>query len=359
MDASTGEPRAVSAAALRFEARRARPERGGSDGPGGTLEAELQQEQLETDTKPCQDLADLRSEIVAWRRRADEAARSADARVAALGTSPLPVAPQTTVKPRYQAMVRHFGLTTLEQLTCGCHVHVGVDSEDEAVAVVDRVRIWLPALLAISANSPFWQGVDSGYASFRSQAWSRFPTAGPTELFGSAASYRGMIAEIIRSGAALDAGMIYFDVRPSDKYPTVEFRVADVCLAVDDAVLVAALCRGLTETAVRSWRAGLPAEAASSMLLRLASWRAGRSGLADELLDPYTWEPRPAAHVVSALVDHCRDALRDVGDQGLVEAGLARVLASGTGAAQQRRTHQSTGDLAAVVTEAIAWTHRS
>ena len=198
--------------------------------------------------------------------------------IAALGTSPLPVDPSLTPSRRYERMAERFGLTVKEQLTCGCHVHVAVDSDDEGVAVVDRVRPWLAPLLAVSANSPFWQGRDSKYASFRSQVWARQPSAGPTELFGSARAYRETMQAVIDSEVLLDPGMIYFDARLSERYPTVEVRVADVCLDADDAVLVAAVCRALVETAVREWRAGRPAGQIRTELLRLAMWRAGRSG---------------------------------------------------------------------------------
>ena len=148
----------------------------------------------------------------------------------------------------------------MEQLVCGRHVHVSVESDDEAVAVLDRVRVWLPSLLALSANSPFWQGKDTGYASFRSQMMSRWPTSGPPPRLGSAEAYRSLVTDMVESGVLLDEGMVYFDARVSFRYPTVEIRAADVCLDARDTVLVAALCRGLVETAARQWRSGELAE---------------------------------------------------------------------------------------------------
>src|SRR6202034_3033909 len=134
-----------------------------------------------------------------------------------------------------------FGLTAQEQLTCGCHVHVEISSEEEGVATLARIRPWLPVLLALSANSPFWQGRDSAYASFRYQAWSRWPSAGVTEAFGSAEVYRQTVQQMVSTGALLDSGMVYFDARLSEHYPTLEVRVSDVCLYADDAALIAAL----------------------------------------------------------------------------------------------------------------------
>src|ERR671914_1133616 len=135
---------------------------------GGEIVTELQQQQIEVKTRPAATLAELSDELRDGRRRADDLAVRTGARIAALATSPLPVTPETSPDSRPRAMARHFGLTTAEQLTCGCHVHVEVASDDEGVGVLDRARVWLPVLLALSANSPFWQGVDSGYASFRS-----------------------------------------------------------------------------------------------------------------------------------------------------------------------------------------------
>lgn len=268
--------------------------------------------------------------------------------MAALATSPMAVVPELTPKSRYQDMSELLGLSASEQLTCGLHVHVDVVDDAEGVAVLDRVRIWLPALLAISANSPYWQGQDTSYASFRSQAWTRFPTAGPTEVFGSASAYRRRTEMLVGSGVLLDHGSIYFDARLSHTYPTVEIRVADVCLRAADSVLVAGLARALVETAARDAVDGREAPAVAADLLRLAAWRAGRSALDGDLLDPYECRPRPAGEVLSALLDHVRSAMRDTGDEATVVAGLEEVGSRGVGATTQRRLAGRAGDLSAI-----------
>ena len=152
--------------------------------PGAQLVPELKEQQIEFGTRVCAELAEVAAELRHWRSRADDAARSVGARVAALATAPVPVQPTPTPGRRYRRMLETFGLTALEQLTCGCHVHVSVQDDEEGVAVLDRIRVWLPILTALTANSPFWLGQDSGYASFRSQAWNRWPSAGPTGPFG-------------------------------------------------------------------------------------------------------------------------------------------------------------------------------
>ena len=250
-------------------------------------------------------------------------------------------------------MAEQFGLTQAEQLACGCHVHVSVESPEEGVAVLDRIRVWLPVLTALSANSPYWQGGTPRYASFRSQAWGRWPSAGPIEVQGSVRRYRAMVSTLVGTGVLLDEAMAYFDARLSARYPTVEIRVADVCLRAEDAVLLAALCRGLVDTAAEEERRGGEAPAVPSALVRLATWRAGRSGVEDVLLAPRGLAPRPAPDVITALLDHVRPALMRSGDLARVEAGLEDVLARGTGARRQRAVLERSDRLSDVVLDAV------
>ncbi|SEO85682.1 carboxylate-amine ligase [Trujillonella endophytica] len=321
--------------------------------PPGHLVPELKAQQIELGTRVCRDLAEVTAELRHWRARADAAARAAGARVAALASSPVRVEPVTTPGERYADMTETFGLTALEQLTCGCHVHVSVADDEEGVAVLNRIRVWLPVLTALTANSPFWLGRDSGYASFRSQSWNRWPSSGPTELFADAAEYRQVVADLVATRTIVDTGMVYFDARLSERWPTVEVRIADVALRVEDAVTHAGLVRALVETAAREWRDGVPAPGVRSELVRVAGWRAARSGIDAELVSPLDGRPAPAADVVAALLEHVRPALAEAGDEERVSAGVATILSRGTGAQEQRRVHVGTGDLTAVVRAAI------
>jgi carboxylate-amine ligase len=154
---------------------------------------------------------------------------------------------------------------------------------------------------------------------------------------------------MVDSDTVLDRARVYFDARLSVQHPTLEIRVADVCLDVDDAVLLAALARGLVETAVREWRAEVPADPVRLELLRLAAWRAGRSGMDGVLLDPGSWRPAPAEDVLGALVAHVTPALDDAGDLPRVQEMLADVLGRGSGARAQR----AAGDPRAAVALAV------
>ncbi|WP_240675115.1 glutamate--cysteine ligase [Cellulomonas endophytica] len=317
------------------------------------LTTELQQEQLETATPPRTDAGDLLEDLRRLRAAADDAARAVGARAAALACSPLPVRPHLAPGERYAAIAAQFARTSAEQLTSGCHVHVAVTDAEEGVGVLDRLRPWLATLLALSANSPFADGLDTGYAAWRPQAWVRWPGSGPSDPFGSAAAYRATVAAMLGTGVPLDEGMVYLDARLSARWPTVEIRVADVCLDPRDAVLLAVLARALVTTAAQEHAEGRPVPVVPTPVLRLASWRASRSGTEDVLVHPVTVRPVPAPVAVAALVTHVRPALEEAGDLRRAATGVARVLRRGGGARRQRQVLAATGDLAAVVADAV------
>jgi carboxylate-amine ligase len=183
VDVRTGKHAAVgedlvSAASARKAKRTEGGVAGSSTGTqGNTLTTEVQREQVEAVSAPFTSLSDLAVALHEGRAEAQRQAMAFGASIAALGTSPLPALPHVVQTPRYRAMEERFGMVLREQLMCGLHVHVSVDSPEEGVAVLDRIRIWLPNLIALSANSPFWQGKDTGYASYRYQVWRRWPTA--------------------------------------------------------------------------------------------------------------------------------------------------------------------------------------
>lgn len=319
------------------------------DPPEGEIEGEFAREQIEVGSAPHDDLATLAAELTEWRRRASVAARRQGAAVAALGLSPTPTVPHRAQGDRYARMAERFGVIAAEFLSCGCHVHVSVRDREEAVRVLDRIRPSLPLLTALCTNSPFHAGVDTGYAGYRTLQMDRWPSAGPVEPFGSAAAYDEAMAQMLATGVLLDQGMVYFDARVSHRYPTIEIRVADVCLDVRDAVLLAALCRALVETEAHDARdAVLP----SVPVLRLARWQAASTGVGGDLLDPRTLTPVPAWEAIGALVERLRPALERSGDVGLVEGALARIRRGGTGADRQRRVLEHTGSMADVVADA-------
>lgn len=341
VDPDSGRLRAVSDRAM--HAHRANDR-------AGDLDQELFLQQIETATRPHDDVDSLLADLRETRRTALVAARDAGA---AVMIAPLPVigedVAETTPKDRYQQMIGEFAEVGRRGLTCGMHVHVDVASDEEAVGAADRVRPWLPVLAALSVNSPFHRDGDTGHASWRSRIWDGWPSAGPVEPFGDPAGYRAAIRALIESGAALDEAMAYFDVRLAASYPTLEVRVADVCTDLRDAVLIAVVARAMVDTAAHEWSDGIPVEPWRIEMLRGARWRAARFGLAGELLDPTTRRPAPAAEVLGSMIAWTADSLAATGDSALVEAGVERLLGEGTGAQRQRRVAGPDEDLRRVV----------
>lgn len=344
VDPDSGEPRGTAGAVVAIAASAA-PRDLGAD----AVDEELQGEQVETATAPCVTTEELDAELRRRRRVAADLARRSGAAVAPLALSPLGTEPSVGPNERYQRIHDRYGVLAADQLSCGCHVHVELASDEEGVGVLDRIGPWLPVLRALSANSPYWQGADTGYASYRTSVWNRWPSAGPAGPFGSVAGYEDAVAAMLDTGALIDRAMVYFDARLAREQGTVELRVADVCLDVEDALLLAALSRALVETAARRWRAGGPPSPVRPEVLRLAHWRASRSGLRGELVAPTTGRPVAAHAALDELCAFVADAVRDAGDADLVRAGVARLRERGTGADVQRAIRERTGSLAGLV----------
>ena len=264
--------------------------------PTDRFGAELQRTTIETNTPVVRTLDDLRRVIVDLRSELSAAIAPAGVTIAAVGTAPRSEYADFELSSggRYGRMQEQYRMLVDEQLICGLQVHVGVSDRDLAVLIAQRVAPVLPVLLALSASSPFWNGQDTGYASFRSIIWQRWPSAGSFGPVADAAEYDRVLDDLIASGVIADKKMAYFDVRPSSHAPTLELRVCDATPVVDDAVLIAGLFRAAVRKAEKSVVSGAEWHPRSEPLHRAAMWQAARSGLSGELARPRT-APRTAA----------------------------------------------------------------
>ena len=320
------------------------------------VEGEIKQSMVESATAICRSLSDVREHLTTLRRALTKAAESTGRSLIAAGTVPLGHWRDTALTPdeRYAAIVDLHQQVVWEQVVCGCHVHVGFDDRELAVQVLNRVRPWLAPLLALSASSPYWLGHDTGYASYRTTIWWRWPTAHVPAHFDSAAEYDNVVASLVDTGTVIDDGQVYWDVRLSRKQRTLEFRVADTCTTIDEAVLHAALCRALAMVASEEALRGDPMPEARPELLRAAKWRAARFGVSDLLLDPVTASSIPAVQRVAALLAYVRPALEETGDWDEVRELVTPLLRDGTSADRQRTALARGGTLENVVDHLIA-----
>ncbi|MFB7464274.1 glutamate--cysteine ligase [Streptomyces sp. NPDC056224] len=318
----------------------------------GEIHPEGTRYQVEIATPIAHSAASLREELATLRRTLGRAARAHGCRLLA---APSPVVAVegplhlTDDEPRQREQHRRFGSLTETLVSCGRHIHVGTLDVDTAVAVSNRVRPWLPTLIALAANSPFWGGRDTGHASWRAMAWSGWPSAGLPPHFTSTAHFRLSVQTLLGSGAALDTKMVYWDVRPSGHWPTLEVRAPDMSPDIDTAVLQGELVRALVATALREIAERRPEPALRDDVLRLARWRAAHDGLEGFGLDPYTGTELPAADLAEALLDLVAPALVAAGDLDHAAKTLGALLRDGSGAHRQRAAFARRQDLTDVL----------
>jgi len=308
---------------------------------------ELLQCQVEVATPVCETLEEVGGHLLRLRHALGAAAEEAGCRIAACGAAPFtPAAPSpVTDIPRYRALHIRAPRLVDEQLICGMHVHVAVPGREAGVAVLNRLRPWLPVLVAMSANSPLWDGTDTGFASWRTVVFGRWPVSGPPPVFADAADYDRRIRGLLATGIIRDLGQLYWQARLSERYPTIEIRAMDVQLRADDAVMLTGIVRALVITALREEEAGLPLPVPPPEILTAAGWHAARHGMTDVLLDPRTYRPRKVGDVVSELAQHLTPALKRTGDARQVLSLVHRLLQEGTAADRQRRLRENTGAL--------------
>ncbi|MGI5122186.1 carboxylate-amine ligase [Marinactinospora thermotolerans] len=328
------------------------PEVLGAAGAGpGEVHQEFRRCQVEAVSAVCSGAGDLLAGLRCLRRRLADSAARRGLRVAATATPVLaePRLPPLSIGRRYARMVREYGPLASRSVTCGCHVHVAIPDRETGVLVCNHLRPWLPLLLALTANSPFGHGADAGYASLRYVLWGHWPSASPPPFFPSLDDYEAGVRGLLASRAALDRKMVYWDVRLSERHPTLEMRVCDVAPSAEEAVMVALLTRALVVMAMAQLERGRAAPRLSEHDLRAHMWRASRDGFEGACLDPSTGRLAPAETVLGRLLAWTRPALAQAGDLDHVETVSERLRRGGSGALRQRLAFARRGRLPDVV----------
>jgi carboxylate-amine ligase len=335
LDPVTARPRPV---AHRVRARVPEPAAGGFH-----VSPELLACQIETATPVCCRLSEAAASLRAFRTALAAAAGRSGAVAAGIGVAyDAGLAPaEVSDVARYKDMQANAPALIADEYVTGMHVHVEVADPDRRVQAMNGCRSWLPTFMALAANSPYWHGAESGFASWRCIHYRRWPIQGAPPVFRDFADYQDRVRRLMDTGVARDPGYIAWLLRLSAHYPTLEFRCADSQLTTRDSVLAAALLRALAATEARAAFTRQPAVQPMPEHLDIALWQAAQNGLDGTLVDLRTGRLVPARAQLDALLQHTRAALEELGDYAVVREELTRVLAEGNGAQRQRRAmHQ-------------------
>jgi carboxylate-amine ligase len=327
---------------------------------GIQVQPEMQRSQIEIATPVCSTLAEVRSALTNARQIVIGAATQINRQIAAMGTHPFSHWKDQSItdNERYQKIEQRYQQLTYEQAISGCHVHIGCEDREIALSVVNRARLWLAPLLALSANSPFWLQDDTGYDSFRTEIWWRWPMAGPSPHVASLTDYHSLLQLLIKTNSITDSSHLYWDVRISERFPTIEFRTMDVCMTIDEAVMITGLIRALVQTCYEQALEKQPYLHASRDLLRVAQWRAARYGLNADLVDIQAERLVTARDLITRMLTFLRPALESSETWDEVSTLVNMTLRNGNGATRQRAIYRSTGSHRAVVDFIVAETTR-
>jgi carboxylate-amine ligase len=321
------------------------------------IKPEFMQSQVEVGSKICQDMAEARAEVVRLRSTICDLAADNGLAVAAASTHPFSMWSEQdiTIKERYAKQLAEMADLAKRLLIFGMHVHVGIEDKDLRIDIMDQARYFLPHLLVLSTSSPFWHGRNTGLKSYRSIIFENLPRSGPPPDFSSWSEYERFVDTLVKTGCIEDATRIWWDIRPHPKFPTIEFRVTDICTKVDECICLAALIQAIVAKLLKlrqnnqSWRRY------RHHLITENKWRAVRRGIDGKLLDFGKKQEVPVRDLVSELLELVDDVLDDLGSRKDVEY-VNTILSEGTSADRQLAIYERTGDLRDVVDQLVAET---
>lgn len=313
------------------------------------VKPELLQSVVEVSTRIAVNVEEAVDDLVDLRGRLARVATEQGAAIAAAGTHPFSryEHQDVTDRPRYAELSESFGWLAARHLVFGLHVHVGVSSAAKAIACADGLRDHLPELLALSANSPFWQGRPTGLASTRAQILEDLPRTGLPPALATFANFEHLVERGVRVGCFPDYTHIWWDIRPHPRYGTIEVRICDAQTHVENIAAIAALIQSLVAMLGSAFECGEMPATSPDILLEENRWRAARDGLEAQLIDFAQDTERPAGDAIRALLDRCAPAADALGCAEELEL-VEEILAGGNGADAQRRVYDDTRDLAAV-----------
>lgn len=323
------------------------------------IKPEFMQSQVEVGSHICRNMTEARQELIRLRRSVCELAEENGLRIVAASTHPFSkwIDQDVSVGERYTKLETDMAEVGRRLLVFGMHVHVGLDDNEVLIDVMNQARYFLPHLLALTTSSPFWQGRETGLKSYRSVVFESLPRTGIPPAFRSWAEYARVVETLQKTNCIDDASKIWWDIRPHHTFPTIEFRIADICTKVDEAICIAALVVAIVAKLVKLRRENQSWRPYRHHMLTENKWRAVRYGIDGKLIDYGRQEEVPMRFLALELLEVLDDVLDEVGVRD--EASYVHtILKEGTSADRQLKVYQKTNDLKAVVDHLIAETRQ-
>jgi glutamate---cysteine ligase / carboxylate-amine ligase len=332
-------------------------EESGGDDDAGDIKPELHESVLEIATKPCRDVREAGAELRGLRRQVAEVAAKCDLTIGSAGTHPFALWEDQRIsgRPRYRDLIEMLRFVARQEVIFGLHVHVGIDDADKAIHVANGMRVHAGLLLALSANSPFWRGDDTGLASGRMPIFRQFPRVGMPPAYKDWADFERRIGFMVDSKVMEDYTYLWYDVRPHPNFGTVEIRAMDAQTRVEHTLALAALIQAMVKELAEHFEAGEQLADYPYEMLDENRWIAARHGLDGDLVDLPSFERVPTKQLARRVYDRLAEHAQDLGSAAEME-GIVDLLAGGNGASRQQLVFQANHDLHEVVREIAAAT---
>jgi carboxylate-amine ligase len=323
------------------------------------IRAEFLQSQVEAGTNICRNIQEARQELTQMRRSIWELAETEGLWVAAAGTHPFSSWARQEVSPfgRYPELARFLQDVGRRLLIFGMHIHIGIEDRELLIDIMNQMRYFLPHILALSTSSPFWHGRDTGLKSYRSVVFESLPRTGIPQQFSSHDAYRNYTDTLLATGSLTELTHIWWDVRPSEKFPTLEIRIPDMCTRIEETLCLVALIQAITAKLVRLRQANQTWRIYRKNLLDENKWRAVRYGIAETLIDFGKAREVPFHTLMEELLAWIDDVLDELGSRTEAEY-VHTILRQGTSADRQLAVYRQKGDFQAVVDQVVEETQQ-
>jgi carboxylate-amine ligase len=325
------------------------------DSPHGEIKPELMESVLEVSTKPCADLAEAGAQLRGLRRQVSDTASAHGLCIGSAGTHPFARWEDQRITPseRYRDLVDELRWVARQELIFGLHVHVGLDDADKAIHVANGMRMHVPILLALSANSPFWRGDHTGLRSTRMPIFRAFPRVGIPPYYDGWADYEKRIGFMVDAGVMEDYTWLWYDVRPHPNFGTVEIRAMDAQTHVDHTLALTALIQAMVKELCEHYDDGGKLADYPYEMLDENKWLASRHGLEGELVDLPGKENVSAKALARRLHDRLREHAEDLGGAAALE-GILDLVEHGNGAFRQRKVYETNRDFTELLRDIVA-----